>query len=376
MLGPASPSRERTSGAVFADSRTALGASQFESARGRRKQSVVLLVALLGLLATIICAVCLGPVTVDPSTVFRIVSHHTLGAPSERDWRLSHDVVIWQVRFPRVLLGVVVGAVLGVAGMAMQAMVRNPLAEPHLLGVTAGASTGAAAAILFGAGASFGTNATMVVAFLGALGAMLLILVLAHSDRGTSPARLLLAGVAVGYLLSALTSLLILLSNSNEGARAVMFWLLGSLAQADWGVLPGVTVTAAIGIGILYACRRRLDVISVSDELARSVGIHPNRTRFGLVIVVALCIGAAVAVSGGIGFVGLVIPHLARRLVGMPHRLALPAAALLGSTLLVWADVAARLVLEPRELPIGVVTGLLGAPVLIVLVRRLSTGSI
>jgi iron complex transport system permease protein len=376
MLGHAARDDERVSEAVLATGRWVAGASRLHAASGRRRQAAIMAVLVLVLVVTIVGAVCLGPVTVSPSTVFQIVSHHTAGAPSERDWRLSQDVVIWHVRFPRVLLGVVVGAVLGVAGMAMQAMVRNPLAEPHLLGVTAGASTGAAAAILFGAGASFGSNATMVVAFLGALCAMLLILVLARSDRGTSPARLLLAGVAVGYLLSALTSLLILLSNSNEGARAVMFWLLGSLAQADWGVLPGVTLTATVGIGILYVCRRRLDVISVSDELARSVGIHPDRTRFGLVIVVALCIGAAVAVSGGIGFVGLVVPHLARRLVGMPHRHALPAAALLGSVLLVWADVAARVVLEPRELPIGVVTGLLGAPVLIVLVRRLSTGPI
>jgi iron complex transport system permease protein len=335
-------------------------------------------VTLLGiaLFVTAVAAVCLGPVVVAPGDVFRIVMHHLTAASGAVDWKPSEASVIWQVRLPRVLLGCIVGAILGSAGMAMQAMVRNPLAEPHLLGVTAGASTGAAAAILFGIGAAFAGNSTAVTAFLGALAAMILILLLARSDRGTSPTRLLLAGIAVGYLLSALTSLLILLASSNEGARAVMFWLLGSLAQAKWEALPAVTVAAVVGIGMLFWCRRRLDVVSVSDDLARSVGVHPDRTRFILVVVVALCVGAAVAVSGGIGFVGLVVPHIARRLVGTAHRYVLPAAALLGAVLLVWADVAARLVLEPRELPIGVVTGLIGAPVLIVLVRRLSHGPI
>lgn len=346
----------------------------FREALGARRHRRISITLVVLVAVALIGAVCLGPVFVDPGKVLQIIGHHLVGWPGERDWSLSEDVVIWQIRLPRVLLGAVVGAVLGVAGMTIQAMVRNPLAEPHLLGVTAGASTGAAAAILFGIGAAFGSYGTMAVAFLGALFAMVLILTLARSASGTSPVRLLLAGVAVGYLLSAATSLLILLAASNEGTREVMFWLLGSLAQAEWETLPGVTIVACLGIGILYLYRRRLDVIAVSDGLARSVGINPDRTRFGLVVVVSLCIGSVVAVSGGIGFVGLVIPHLARRLVGIPHRYALPAAARLGSALLVLADVAARLILEPRELPIGVVTGLLGAPVLIVLVRRLSSG--
>ncbi len=376
MLRDAPRPPDGATAAVAAESESAFRTAALGAALndGRRRAIVTLLA--IALLATAVAAVCLGPVIVHPGDVFRIVIHHTTSASVAVDWKPSEDAVIWQVRLPRVLLGCVVGAILGSAGLAMQAMVRNPLAEPHLLGVTAGASTGAAAAILFGIGAAFAGNSTAAMAFLGALAAMVLILVLARTDRGSSPTRLLLAGVAVGYLLSALTSLLILLASSNEGARAVLFWLLGSLAQAKWATLPAVTVAAIVGIGALFLCRRRLDVVSVSDELARSVGVHPDRTRFILVVVVALCIGAAVAVSGGIGFVGLVVPHIARRFVGSAHRFALPAAALLGAVLLVWADVAARLVLDPRELPIGVVTGLIGAPVLIVLVRRLSHGPV
>ena len=152
-----------------------------------------------------------------------------------------------------------------------------------------------------------------------------------------------------------------------------MFWLLGSLAKGSWEALPFVSILVGIGLALLWYWRRRLDLLAGGDELARAMGIDPAKTRFALLVVIALCVGASVSVSGGIGFVGLAVPHVARRLVGVSHRVLLPAATLLGAALLLWADVAARMVLQPRELPIGVVTGLLGAPVLFTLVRKLQT---
>ena len=158
-----------------------------------------------------------------------------------------------------------------------------------------------------------------------------------------------------------------------QSAQAVVFWLLGSLAQAEWSTLPLVGIMFALAMSLMVLWRRRLDVLSLGDETARSLGVDPGRTRTALVLAVALSVGASVAVSGGIGFIGLAIPHMARRLVGVTHALGLPAAAMLGAGTLVWADVVARLILQPREMPIGIITGLIGAPVLVVLVRRLQS---
>jgi len=210
-----------------------------------------------------------------------------------------------------------------------------------------------------------------LTALFGALGALALVLGLARSTGRITPSRMLVAGVAVSYLLSATTILLILFADSTQGARAVMFWLLGSLVNADWSTLPIGYAAITAGIAVVFWWRRRLDLLALGDETALASGVDPGRTRLVLVVVIALCVGCAVSLSGGIGFVGLAVPHIARRIVGPIHRHLVPAAATLGAVVLVWADVAARMVLQPRELPIGVVTGVLGAPVLVALVRKL-----
>lgn len=354
-----------------ADERTNVLAA-FEAALGHRRRRRTLLVLFVVLIASLVVAIGLGPVSVPPGTVLRILGHHLIDVPSEQTWSNSQDAIIWSVRFPRVLLGALVGVALAITGLALQAIVRNPLAEPYLLGVSAGASTGAAAAILFGVGAALGSQSTSIVAFAGALAATFLVLGLAGAGRGAiTPGRMLIAGVAVGYLLNAATSTLVMFSDSEQGARAVMFWLLGSVASAEWASLPGLMVALVITGGLLWWWRRRLDLLTLGDDAARAMGVNPDGTRTVLVVVIALCVGAAVASSGGIGFVGLAVPHLARRVVGAAHRVALPAAAMLGALLLVWADVAARIVIQPRELPIGVVTAIVGSPVLVLMVRRL-----
>lgn len=325
------------------------------------------------LLGSIVIALGLGPVFVAPEDVVKILGHHVIGRPTTQTWSISENAIIWDVRTPRVLLGGLIGATLGVCGMALQAMIRNPLAEPYILGVSAGASTGAAAAILFGVGSALGGMSTSFVAFVGAVAAMALVMLIAQEKGTVTPSRLLVAGVAVGYLLNSVTSLLIMFATSAEAARSVVFWLLGSLAQAQWSTIPIVGILFIGAMGLLLLWRRRLDLLSLGDESARSLGVDPGRTRTVLVLVVALCVGASVAVSGGIGFVGLAIPHMARRLVGVNHALGLPASAMLGAGMLIWADVLARMILQPREMPIGIVTGLIGAPVLVLLVRRLQS---
>lgn len=277
---------------------------------------------------------------------------------------------------PRALLAVGVGAGLAVCGMALQAMVRNVLADPYLLGVNSGASSGAAAAILFGAGAGAGAHALPVSAFLGALAASMLVLVVARSGGRVTSLRLLLAGVAVGYALYAVTSFLIFASDSAEGSRSVLFWLLGSLSLAAWGApLIIVFVVVALAVLVLTGLGRRLDALAIGDETAQTLGINPDAFRVRLLLLVALCIGVVVSASGSIGFVGLVIPHLARRVVGSAHRHAIPVAALMGAVFLLWADMVARTILAPQEIPLGILTSLVGAPFLLILIRRMHVSS-
>ncbi|WP_240658609.1 FecCD family ABC transporter permease [Microbacterium sp. CPCC 204701] len=317
-------------------------------------------------------AVGIGPVGIAPEIILRIVGHHVIGFPEQPTWTAAEEAIVWNVRVPRVLLGLVVGAGLALCGAVLQAMVRNMLADPYVLGISGGASTGAAGAILFGVGAVVGEYALPVSAFVGALAAALLVFAIARAGGMVSSLRLLLSGIAVGYALSAATSLLIFASDSAEGSRSVTFWLLGSLALARWdAVLSIVLVVVAVTFAALVWSGRRLDALAAGDETAHTLGVSPNRTRVGLLVVVSLCTGAVVAAAGAIGFVGLVIPHLARRLVGSVHARMLPVTALLGALFLVWADALARTVMAPRELPIGILTALVGAPFLLVLVRRM-----
>lgn len=338
----------------------------------RRRRAGRLWIGILGLvlLISVPIAIGLGPVGIPPLTVAQILSHHTTGWPAQQTWSPAQDVIVTQLRVPRVLLGVIVGAGLAITGSALQAMVRNVLADPYLLGVTSGASTGAAATILFGFGASIGVSSLIGSAFVGAVVAMFAVFTLARTGGRVSSLRLLLSGVAIGYVLSAVTSFLIFSSDSDSGARNVLFWLLGSLTLATWQpvLLSGLAVLATLAL--LLAWSLRLDALAVGDETARTLGFDPDRVRTQLLVVVSLAVGGVVAVSGGIGFVGLVVPHVARRCVGATHRRVIPVAALVGALFLVWADVFARVTFAPRELPLGIVTALVGAPMLLLLVRR------
>ncbi len=319
---------------------------------------------------TVPVAVAIGPVGIAPDTVAGIVTHHLVGWPATETWSEAEDSIVMVVRMPRVLLGAIVGAGLAISGVALQAMVRNVLADPHILGVTSGASTGAAATILFGFGASLGASSLTASAFLGAMAAMGLLFLLARVGGRVTSIRLLLAGVAIGYVLAAVTSFLIFASDASEGARAVLFWLLGSLAQARWSSVAVAVLVLLVAAPLLTLWGRRFDALAIGDDTSRTLGVSPGRFRLQALVIVSLCVGAMVAVSGGIGFVGLVVPHVARLCVGGAHRRVYPVAALIGAVFLVWADVFARVAFDAQELPLGIVTAVVGAPLLIILVRR------
>lgn len=323
------------------------------------------------LAATALISVGAGPVPISPADSLHVIAHHLLGTPLDRAVELS-DAIVWDIRVPRTLLGICVGAGLALAGAVLQTLVRNVLADPFVLGINSGASTGAALAILTGAGVALGDYALQGCAFLGALAASAVLFMVARSQGRLTALRLLMAGVALGYALSAVTSFVIFASDDAQSSRSVMFWLLGSLGLASFNgslvVVAGIVVLALV---VLLAAAPHLDALAIGDETAWSLGINPERFRAGLLVIVCLLVGAIVAMAGSISFVGLVVPHLARRVVGGAHRAVLPLSALSGAVLLLWADIGARTLLAPRELSIGIITALVGAPFLLLLVRRM-----
>ncbi|MDI3329420.1 MAG: iron ABC transporter permease [Micrococcus sp.] len=341
-------------------------------ARLRRRRRIWVSVLVAALAAGMVVSVGTGPVMLDAATVAHVVWSRLSGQSPGSLVDSTAAAIVWDLRLPRVVLGSAVGAGLAVCGMALQAMVRNPLADPYLLGISAGASSGAAAMILFGVGVGLGARALPASAFLGALAASMMVFLVAGAGGRVSSMRLLLAGVAIGYALTAVTSLLVFASGSAEGARSVMFWLLGSLTLATWDSLLAIVVMVVVATtGLLTLCGQRLDALAIGDETAQILGVAPGRFRAQLLLVASLCIGVVVASAGSIGFVGLVVPHLARRLVGAAHAWAIPVAALLGAILLMWADLCARMLLQPQELPVGIITAFMGAPFLLYLIRRM-----
>jgi iron complex transport system permease protein len=252
----------------------------------------------------------------------------------------------------------------------MQTLVRNRLADPYLLGLSSGASVGAVVVLVVGVG----WVALPAAAFGGALLALVGTLGLANHRGVLTPGRTVLAGLAVSYLCTAITSFVIFWSASNDSYREILSWLLGSLGGASW--LDVAIVSAAVGVigTVMLGYSRQLDGFAFGDTLAATLGISVNRTRWILLALVAVLTGAAVAVSGAIGFVGLMVPHAVRFVVGSSHRRIMPLAALAGASFMVWADTIARTLFDPRELPVGVVTALLGAPAFAVLLHRRRVG--
>jgi len=335
--------------------------------RRHRIPTAWLVMLLLAVLASgIAVAVALGASDLRVSDVIAVIAARLrIGPPVAA----TTDFLVWDVRLPRALLAALVGASLAVSGAALQALVGNSLADPYVLGVSSGAGLAAAASMLLGiAAGGFGLQ---VAAFIGACVAMVIVLVLATAGRASlTTARLLLSGVAVSYLFSGLTSYFVLTADRPQAAQSVMFWLVGSLGAADWPRLGLPAAALVVGTGWLLWRASAMDALSQGEETAQILGFSPRGLRIELLTVASLTTGVSVAVSGGIGFVGLMLPHLVRLVRGPAHAGLLPLSLLAGAGFLVWCDILARLVAAPAELPIGVVTSVIGAPVFAVLLVR------
>lgn len=282
------------------------------------------------------------------------------------------EYIVVDLRMPRVVTAAAAGAGLAVAGAVLQSLTGNVLADPYLLGMSSGASVGAVLVLVTGIGAGIGAGIgpVAVAAFLGALGALALVFAIATTRTGAlMPNRLILAGVAVAQGGAAISSAMVYFSDPHAAA-AVLRWTLGSVASARWPSTVLVVVTVVAALAVVWSYARTLDAFAFGDRAASSLGISVTATRWTLYIVVSLCTAVIVANSGIIGFVGLVIPHVARLLIGPLHRRMLPVAALVGALLLIWTDVLARSVLPQQELPLGLVTAIIGVPAFVWILRR------
>lgn len=339
--------------------------------RSRRARLAILLLT-LALAATFLFSLASGASNASMLAVLTDL----VGLSGEDGLNLRDSVVILEIRLPRAILGVLIGAALAVSGAVMQGLFRNPLADPGLVGVSAGASLGAISVIVLGGtslaplASIFGVYSLPFAAFIGGLASTLLLYGIATRRGQTSVATMLLAGIALGAMANAFSGLLVYLADDRQ-LRDLTFWGLGSLAGATWVKIAAAGPIILLGLAAAPFIARGLNGLALGEATAGHLGIPVQRVKLAAILTVALTVGASVAVSGGIGFVGIVVPHLLRLLIGPDNRYLLPASALLGASLLLLADSVARTIVAPAELPIGIVTAAVGAPFFLwILLRR------
>lgn len=316
------------------------------------------------LLASMVLAVTFGPADIAPSEVWLTIGHH-LGLLSESPVGRLRDAIIWELRLPRILAAAAIGAGLALCGAVMQALTRNPLADPYLLGLSSGASLGAVTFLLLGSALLMPLGA-----FLGAAAAIALTLLMTHLLGGATPTRAILAGISISALAAAGTSFLIFWSATGDSYREILSWLMGSLSGVVWSEAALVLAALAVaGLPVLLS-GRSLDAFAFGDTAAATLGVDIDRLRWALLGGTALLTGVLVSIGGAIGFVGLIVPHVVRLVTGSRHRLLLPLTMLLGASFMIWTDTAARSLFAPRELPVGIITALLGAPIFLAVLLR------
>lgn len=336
-----------------------------------RRWPVIMLLLVALLVASMLLSLGLGAVTIAPLDTLAALGN-LLGLPGPAG---GAQVIIEQIRLPRTLMGLLVGTTLALTGAVMQGLFRNPLADPSLIGVSSGAALGAALVIVLGSWFFAGLPdallpyATVFGAFAGGVVTTLLVYRLGQTAQGTSVASMLLAGIAIAAISGALIGLLSYLADDRM-LRTLTFWNMGSLGSANYPRVIALALCCALIWWRLPRQARALNALLLGESEARHLGVEVERVKRELILLTALGVGACVAVAGLIGFVGLVVPHLVRLMLGVDHRLVLPGSMLLGGGLLLLADVVARLLIAPAELPIGLLTALLGAPFFLILLLR------
>jgi len=332
---------------------------------GWRRGAVALPVLGLCLLTAAVAATAIGSVSLPFGEVVKILASRLLGAPVGG----PSDTIIWQIRMPRVVTAVIVGGALGTAGAVFQGLLRNPMADPYIIGTSGGAALGATVALLAPIQLSIlGFSFVSIAAFAGALGAVLLVYNIGRVGPRTPVTTLLLTGFALSSILAAIMSFLMFIS--NNALRRIVLWTMGGLGGANWTQLQVVIPAILLALAAVYALAPDLNAFLLGDEQAASLGINVERRKLILLGLGSWLTAAAVSVSGLVGFVGLVVPHVVRLVLGPDHRLLLPASTIVGGLFLVIADLLARSVMPPVELPVGIITALVGGPFFIYLLRK------
>lgn len=335
----------------------------------RRKPILVITILLGSLILALLLATSLGTVAIPAGDIAAIMLERALGVTVGGHWSEAQEAIVWQLRLPRVLGAAIVGAALATAGVLFQGLLRNPMADPYLLGASGGAALAATLALFIPTSfVVLGFTLVPIAAFLGALLAMLLVYNIARVGTRTPITTLLLAGFAISSMMAAVMSFLMLM-NQNTLQRVVL-WTMGGISASGWDALQVVAPLILVGAVAALALANDLNAFSLGEDQAAALGVAVERQKFTAIIIGALLTGSAVAVSGLVGFVGLIVPHIVRLILGPEHRLLLPASFLSGAIFLVLADLIARLILAPSEVPLGVVTAFLGAPFFIYLLRR------
>ena len=339
------------------------------SSRGKKWALTIAVLVLLLILAAVISAA-VGPADIAAADIAQMLLYELLGMEEELDrWPLSHRMIVFQVRLPRIILAVIVGGGLAMAGATYQGLLQNSMADPYIIGVSAGASLGATIAILLRTRyINLGLSFVTLLAFLGAVLTIFLVYNIARVGGRVPIGTLLLAGVAVSSFFSALVSFLMVVA--NQSMPEIVYWMMGSLSGRSWNHVKASLPYLALGGLVVLFYSRELNILLVGEETAQNLGVNVEQVKAVLLIAGSLMAAAAVSVSGVIGFVGLIIPHSVRIITGPDHRILLPAAGLVGAVFLVIADTAARTILAPAELPVGVITAVTGAPFFVYLLRR------
>lgn len=329
----------------------------------------------VGLLLSILVSITFGSAEISIKEVYSVIIYELFHPQRLSSYGSGsvHDVV-WLIRFPRVLMAAAVGEGLSVCGMIMQAVVKNPLADPYVLGVSSGAYLGAAFAIILGVGAVFGDNSVGILAFFGALFASFSVLFLSSLGGKSNTEKLILAGMAISAVCSAFANFIIYMAQNKNATAEIAYWSMGSLASSDWDNVFVIIPVMLLSTVLFWTQYRSLNLMLLGDDTAITLGTDLHRIRILYMILSAFMVGFAVCVAGMIGFVGLIIPHAMRMLFGTNHKYLIPVGALFGAIFLIWADVACRIILKQAELPIGILVSLIGAPCFIYLMAKKSYG--